>query len=101
MHTARLRASEVFAPSRNSEHRLSGLLSESAPCQFTAFPTSLIPILSLPLLWEWLPHGGSSAQSLRTDLLEDLFTLLEPKRVAMLLGDREFIGAAWFETLWL
>ena len=56
---------------------------------------------AIPLLWEWLPHGGSSAQSLRTDLLEDLFTLLEPKRVAMLLGDREFIGAAWFETLWL
>ena len=55
---------------------------------------------AIPLLWEWLPHGGNSDHILRTDLLEDLFTLLQPKRVGMLLADREFVGAAWFDTLW-
>ena len=55
---------------------------------------------AIPLLWEWLPHRGNSDHTLRTDLLEDLFTLLQPKRVGMLLADREFVGAAWFDTLW-
>ena len=56
--------------------------------------------VTIPLLWEWLPHGGGSAQSLHTDLLEDLFCVLCPARVGLLLGDREFIGEAWFATLW-
>jgi len=55
---------------------------------------------AIPLLWECLSHSGNSSSQTRTDLLEDLFTLLCPTRVGVLLADREFVGAKWFETLW-
>ena len=55
---------------------------------------------AIPLLWECLPHSGNSASQTRSDLLEDLFTLLSPARVEVLLADREFVGKKWFETLW-
>ena len=55
---------------------------------------------AIPLLWEYLLHCGNSSAQTRTDLLEDLFCLLDPQRVGVLLADREFIGAKWFDTLW-
>ena len=47
---------------------------------------------AIPLLWECLPHSGNSSSQTRSDLLEDLFTLLSPARVEVLLADREFVG---------
>ena len=55
---------------------------------------------AIPLLWECLPHSGNSNAQTRTDLLEDLFCVLDAERIGILLADREFVGAKWFDTLW-
>ena len=54
---------------------------------------------SIPLLWEFLPHGGCSNQTNRIDLLEDLLSVLPVERIECVLADREFIGQPWFEFL--
>ena len=56
---------------------------------------------SIPLLWEFLPHGGCSNQTNRIDLLEDLLSVLPVERIECVLADREFIGQPWFEFLML
>ena len=69
---------------------------------------------SIPLLWEFLPHGGCSNQMNRIDLLEDLLSVLPVERIECVLADREFIscsqdstlravraGQPWFEFLML
>lgn len=52
-----------------------------------------------PLLYELLPHGGSSNQHTRAELLRDALTLLKAQNIECLLGDREFIGTDWFDEL--
>jgi hypothetical protein len=54
---------------------------------------------SIPLLWEFLAHGGCSNQTNRIDLLEDLLSVLPVERIECVLADREFIGQPWFEFL--
>jgi len=54
---------------------------------------------ALPLMWTLLPHGGSSNAATRNALLERLLLVLPAKRIAGLLGDREFIGKKWFGFL--
>ncbi len=54
---------------------------------------------AIPLLWEFLPHGGSSSQTNRIDLLEDVLSLVPAQRIECVLADREFIGESWFEFL--
>lgn len=54
---------------------------------------------ALPLMWTLLPHGGSSSSAVRNALLERVFLVLPAKRIAGLLGDREFIGRKWFRFL--
>lgn len=56
---------------------------------------------AIPLLWEFLPHGGSSSQTNRVDLLEDLLSIVPSERIECVLADREFIGETWFEFLTL
>ena len=54
---------------------------------------------ALPLLWTLLPHGGSSSAAVRNALLERVLLVLPARRIAGLLGDREFIGQKWFRFL--
>ncbi|GAA4011395.1 hypothetical protein GCM10022631_24620 [Deinococcus rubellus] len=48
--------------------------------------------VAVPLLFELLPHGGSSDTDTRLILLDQALTLLDCCDVATLYGDREFIG---------
>ena len=53
---------------------------------------------ALPLMWTLLPHGGSSSSAVRNALLERVLLVLPAKRIAGLLGDREFIGKKWLSS---
>ena len=57
--------------------------------------------MAVPLLYSLLPHGGSSNQHTRAVLLRDALTLLTVQDIECLLGNREFIGAEWFDELYL
>jgi hypothetical protein len=56
--------------------------------------------LQLPLYWELLDNksGNSSSQD-RIDLLEKCFTIVDKKRVGLVVGDREFVGNKWIKYL--
>ena len=54
---------------------------------------------ALPLMWTLLPHGGSSSSTVRNALMGRVLHVLPAKRIAGLLGDREFIGKKWFKFL--
>lgn len=54
---------------------------------------------SLPLMWTILPHGGSSSQLLREELLMRFLTVCPDRKISGLLADREFIGKTWFAFL--
>lgn len=56
--------------------------------------------VAVPLLFELLPHGGSSDQAIRQQLLDDALTLLSVRQIAVVIADREFIGQDWMEHLW-
>lgn len=51
--------------------------------------------VAVPLLFELLPHGGSSDTRTRLRLLDDALTLLSAAQVRFLYADREFIGQDW------
>ena len=55
---------------------------------------------SLPLYWEFLENqGGNSDTKIRIAVLEKVVHLLGKERIAMVLGDREFVGHSWFKYL--
>lgn len=54
---------------------------------------------SFPLVWTLLPPGGSSAHSDRQALVERFLAVRGERRVAGLLGDREFLGRRRFTFL--
>lgn len=54
---------------------------------------------SLPLMWTVLPHGGSSSQVIREELLTRFLTVCPDRKISGLLADREFIGKTWFTFL--
>ena len=55
---------------------------------------------SLPLYWEFLDNqGGNSDSKVRITVLEKVVNLLGKHRIAMVLGDREFVGHEWFKYL--
>ncbi|MGI8747056.1 MAG: hypothetical protein ACR2J4_01710, partial [Deinococcus sp.] len=54
---------------------------------------------TIPLVWEPLPHDGSSDTQLRIALVKRLLTFIPATRINVLIADREFIGAAWFAFL--
>ncbi|MFC4427355.1 IS4 family transposase [Deinococcus navajonensis] len=54
---------------------------------------------SLPLMWELLPHGGSSSQQVREALLTRFLQCCPERRIGGLSADREFIGKSWFTFL--
>jgi hypothetical protein len=52
-----------------------------------------------PLMWVVLDRAGNSGAPERIDLLERYIALFGKDSIAMLLGDREFIGEEWFNYL--
>lgn len=54
----------------------------------------------IPLYWSLLDNksGNSNAQN-RIDLLEKLLEVIDKKRIALIVGDREFIGIKWVKYL--
>lgn len=54
---------------------------------------------AIPLLFELLPHGGSSGTEIRLTLLEDVLCLLSCREIAVLYADREFVGQQWIQGL--
>lgn len=55
--------------------------------------------IAIPLVWCMLPKEGCSNTQTRIDLLEVLFRVLAPEKVASLVADREFVGIRWFRYL--
>lgn len=55
--------------------------------------------VAIPLLFELLPHGGSSSTEIRLTLLDDVLCLLSCREIAVLYADREFIGQEWIQGL--
>ena len=53
----------------------------------------------IPLIWSLLPSAGNSGTPARTDLLDRLRAAFPDLEIAMLTGDREFIGEAWMAWL--
>ena len=54
---------------------------------------------SLPLMWTVLPHGGSSSQMLREELLTRFLLVCPDRTITSLLADREFVGKTWLAFL--
>ncbi len=54
---------------------------------------------TLPLVWEAIPHSGSSNTSTRERLVARLLKHLPAARWKVLVADREFLGRQWFEFL--
>ncbi|WP_245808598.1 hypothetical protein [Deinococcus hopiensis] len=48
--------------------------------------------VAVPLLFELLPHGGSSDAALRQALMDDALCLLTAPQIRVLYADREFVG---------
>ncbi|MGY2897066.1 IS4 family transposase [Deinococcus sp. UYEF24] len=55
--------------------------------------------VAIPLLFELLPHGGSSDTKLRHILMDDALCLLKAKEIGVLYADREFVGHTWIQGL--
>jgi hypothetical protein len=53
----------------------------------------------VPLLWTLLPRGGNSGTAARIALIERYLAHFPVSSVAILLADREFIGARWLNFL--
>ena len=53
----------------------------------------------VPLIWSLLPSAGNSGTAARTALLDRLHGAFPDLKIAMLTGDREFIGDAWMAWL--
>lgn len=54
---------------------------------------------AFPLVWRLIPTAGSSNVEERTDLIDALLEVLPAWRIKVLVADREFIGALWFQRL--
>ena len=56
--------------------------------------------LQLPLYWELLDNkSGNSNSGDRIDLLKKCFTVVDIKRIGLVVGDREFVGHKWIKYL--
>jgi hypothetical protein len=53
----------------------------------------------VPILWTLLPRGGNSGTAARIALIERYLAHFPVSSVAILLADREFIGARWLNFL--
>ncbi|MHA0044359.1 transposase [Deinococcus sp. PEB2-63] len=55
--------------------------------------------VAIPLLYELLPHGGSSDTEIRHTLMDDALCLLSAADIRVLYADREFVGYDWVQGL--
>ncbi|MCI0665569.1 MAG: IS4 family transposase [Acidobacteria bacterium] len=55
--------------------------------------------IGFPVVWSVLPKAGNSDTSERETVIEIFIDLFGTPQIASLLGDREFIGKAWFRFL--
>ncbi|MDQ3397716.1 MAG: IS4 family transposase [Deinococcota bacterium] len=55
--------------------------------------------IAFPIVWSLLGKAGNSNRSERSALLERFLKLVEPKKIAAVVADREFIGEGWFKDL--
>ena len=55
--------------------------------------------VSIPLICSFLPKKGNSPTAERTQLLDRLREIFPDMKVAMLIGDREFVDGAWMKYL--
>ncbi|WP_233218905.1 hypothetical protein [Deinococcus arcticus] len=55
--------------------------------------------VAIPLLFELLPHGGSSDTAVRHTLMDDALCLLPASQIRVLYADREFVGHDWIQGL--
>jgi hypothetical protein len=55
--------------------------------------------IGFPVVWLVLPKAGNSDTTERETVIEIFITLFGASKIASLLGDREFIGKAWFAFL--
>ena len=55
--------------------------------------------MSFPLVWKCLPKKGNSNTVERKNIIWKILVLIGAEHIECLLGDREFIGEAWFEFL--
>jgi hypothetical protein len=55
--------------------------------------------VAIPLLFELLPHGGSSDTDLQHTLMDDALHLLDASQIRVFYADREFISYAWIQGL--
>lgn len=55
--------------------------------------------LAIPLLWQVCDRAGSSTTAERQALLARFCALFGTRAIAGLIGDREFVGAAWMQFL--
>jgi hypothetical protein len=55
--------------------------------------------VSFPVVWSVLPKAGNSDTTERETVIEIFIDLFGAFKIACLLGDREFIGKAWFRFL--
>jgi hypothetical protein len=55
--------------------------------------------IGFPVVWTVLPKAGNSETTERETVMEIFIDLFGAPRIACLLGDREFVGKAWFRFL--
>lgn len=55
--------------------------------------------VGIPLICSFLPKKGNSSTTERTQLLDRLREVFPDMKLAMLIGDREFIGGVWMNYL--
>lgn len=55
--------------------------------------------IALPVFWSVLGKAGNSNTAERVALMERFLAVFGVERIAVLLADREFVGAAWFRWL--
>lgn len=55
--------------------------------------------IAFPVSWTVLPNGGSSSAEDHRRTLRQLFEIVDPEDIEVVLGDREFISAGWLRWL--
>jgi hypothetical protein len=56
--------------------------------------------IGIPLYWQLLDNRSGNSNSMnRCDLLAKLLAVIGKERIAVIVGDREFIGSKWFKYL--
>lgn len=55
--------------------------------------------IGIPFIWLLLAKKGNSDCEERLKILDTLLSIIAPKRIAAILGDREFVGKEWLQGM--